>query len=232
MAANKVSIIYPDLGSAYDVGSALNPVNLSEFDKDAELVIDQVLDPIIMHDGKVIQQGTVILKNKERKKFITDALNILIDKFPNKNNRGKPKIYFQKEIVPLYPKNIPLPGALFYSPELSPWANDMVKSAIGSNEPFFAFFNDLHFDTALEDAVHEFVHYLQSCGKSGVPYAVLQQGAEYYKYYYENKKANKQIYRDAIQEVEAYGVQRYFGRELTRMMNEHLIIKNAKTAEK
>ena len=64
MAANKVSIIYPDLGSAYDVGSALNPVNLPEFDKDAELVIDQVLDPIIMHDGKVIQQGTVILKNK------------------------------------------------------------------------------------------------------------------------------------------------------------------------
>ena len=134
-----------------------------------------------------------------RKRFISDVLNLLIENFPN-NKNAKPKIYFKEQIKSIWPKNIVEPSALFYSPTLSPWANDMVKNATGNNEPFFAFFHDLSRFGMLEQIVHEFTHYLQSIGQSSIPYTAVQKAADYYQFYYADKEKNKQIYIDSIHE--------------------------------
>lgn len=60
-----VSFIVPNSGDVYDVGMAFEPLNLADFDKDAALVIDQVIEPTIMHDGKVLQTGKVLLRKAE-----------------------------------------------------------------------------------------------------------------------------------------------------------------------
>ena len=152
----------------------------------------------------------------QRKKFISDILNLLLDKFPSDNTR--PKIYFQEEAKPIWPKNIKQPAALFYSPGLSPWANDMVKTATGATAPFFAFFHDLSGHGMLGQITHEFTHYLQSCGKSSIPYDIVEQAAEYYQYYYMDKEKNGQIYQDSIHEAEANCVGYYINEQTKQMI--------------
>lgn len=66
IAENGVTFVSQNPGDAYDVGLPVTPVNLSDFDKDAELVIDQVIEPTVMHNGKVVQMGTVLLKKAEK----------------------------------------------------------------------------------------------------------------------------------------------------------------------
>lgn len=152
----------------------------------------------------------------QRKKFISDILNLLLDKFPSDNTR--PKIYFQEEAKPIWPKNIKQPAALFYSPRLSPWANNMVKTATGATAPFFAFFHDLSGHGMLGQTTHEFTHYLQSCGKSSIPYDIVEQAAEYYQYYYMDKEKNGQIYQDSIHEAEAKCVGDYIHEQTKQMI--------------
>jgi len=65
IAENGISFVEFNPNDVYDVGMAVNPLNLSDFDKDAKLVIDQVIEPTIMHNGKVLQTGTVLLKKAE-----------------------------------------------------------------------------------------------------------------------------------------------------------------------
>lgn len=55
-----ISFIAPS--GVYDVGLPVAPLNIADFDKDAELVIDQVIEPVVMYEGKVIKAGTVLLK--------------------------------------------------------------------------------------------------------------------------------------------------------------------------
>lgn len=62
---NGVAFVTQNPGDPYDVGLPVTPVNIADFDKDAELVIDQVVEPTVMHNGKVIQMGTVLLKKAE-----------------------------------------------------------------------------------------------------------------------------------------------------------------------
>jgi hypothetical protein len=62
---NGVTFVTQNPGDPYDVGLPVTPVNIADFDKDAELVIDQVVEPTVMHNGKVIQMGTVLLKKAE-----------------------------------------------------------------------------------------------------------------------------------------------------------------------
>lgn len=168
-----------------------------------------------------VQENLQVYQNWEkqnyvqRKKFISDVLNLLLDKFPSGNSR--PKIYFREDAQPIWPKNIKQPAALFYSPRLSPWANDMVKTATGSTDPFFAFFHDLSGHGMLGQITHEFTHYLQSCGKSSISYDIVEQAAEYYQYYYMDKENNEQIYKDSIHEAEANCVGNYI-REQTKQM--------------
>ncbi len=49
-------------GQKYDPGMAVVPLNLEEFNPDDELVIDYLIEPIIMKDGKTLKEGTAILK--------------------------------------------------------------------------------------------------------------------------------------------------------------------------
>ena len=157
----------------------------------------------------------------QRKKFIGDILNLLLERFPS-DITPTPKIYFQEDIKPIWPSNIPMPSACFYSPELSPWANDMVKSALGSTNPFFAFFHDLSDHGLLGQITHEFTHYLQSIGASTLSLDVVKQAADYYQYYYADKKKYKQIYADSIHEYEA----REVGEHITKQLQ--LLIANSK----
>lgn len=48
-------------GTDYDIGMAVTPINLEDFDSDDGLKIENMLEPIIMQDSSVIQTGKVIL---------------------------------------------------------------------------------------------------------------------------------------------------------------------------
>lgn len=63
IANNGVSFIAPS--GVYDIGLPVSALNLSDFEKDANLVIDQVIEPVVMYDGKVVKTGTVLLKKAE-----------------------------------------------------------------------------------------------------------------------------------------------------------------------
>jgi hypothetical protein len=184
--------------------------------------------------NQYITRNIAIYKNWDkqsydnRKRFISDVLNLLIENF-SAGQTDKPKIYFQEQIKSIWPNNIHMPSALFYSPTLSPWANDMVKKATGSNKPFFAFFHNLSGNGMLTQIVHEFTHYLQSVGKSSISYKVVQQAADYYKFYYADKANNKQIYIDSIHEVEANAVADYIKEQIKQLLisNDMIQIKNS-----
>ncbi|MDR2603368.1 MAG: hypothetical protein LBC11_02305 [Puniceicoccales bacterium] len=53
-------------GIPFDVGMPVSPINIGDFNKDDELVIEQVLEPVIMQNGKIIKTGSVILKKVEQ----------------------------------------------------------------------------------------------------------------------------------------------------------------------
>ena len=59
------------VGKLYDDGLSVNPLNLEDFDKNDNLIIEQVLEPLIVSvtDGKIIKSGTVMLtRAKEESK--------------------------------------------------------------------------------------------------------------------------------------------------------------------
>lgn len=49
-------------GHQFDPGMAATPLNLDEFSSDDNLVVDQMLEPIIMGDNGVVRTGTVTLR--------------------------------------------------------------------------------------------------------------------------------------------------------------------------
>ena len=157
-----------------------------------------------------VQQNIAIYKNwknqtyEQRKKFVVDILNLLIE---------------QEEIKPLWPNEIRQPLACCYSPTLSPWAKEYInQTSLDASQPFFAFFHDLSDRGMVGQIAHEFTHYLQGMGKSSISYDVVKQAAEYYKYYYGDKNKYKQIYNDSIHEVEAYCVGDYANAQVMQMM--------------
>ena len=51
--------------SPYDAGMALTPLNIDEFTKDDELVVDYIIEPIIMDaEGNIVKTGTAMLRRK------------------------------------------------------------------------------------------------------------------------------------------------------------------------
>jgi len=56
-----LKIVIP-AGEKYDEGMAVTPLNLDEFDKSDVLFIEQVLEPIIMFNNKILRMGTAILR--------------------------------------------------------------------------------------------------------------------------------------------------------------------------
>lgn len=48
-------------GQKYDIGMAVTPMNIDDFEPEDELYVQQMFEPIIMEEGAVIRQGSVML---------------------------------------------------------------------------------------------------------------------------------------------------------------------------
>lgn len=53
-------------GQPYDIGMALSPLNIDDFDADDQLYVEQMIEPIIMDDEKVLKTGTAMLGRIEK----------------------------------------------------------------------------------------------------------------------------------------------------------------------
>ena len=51
-------------GELFDVGMAVTPINLDEFEDSDELYIEQMIEPIIMNASQIVKTGTVVLGRK------------------------------------------------------------------------------------------------------------------------------------------------------------------------
>lgn len=52
-------------GQPFDAGMAVTPLNIDDFDAKEEVRVAQMIEPVVMHDGRVIRTGTVILERTE-----------------------------------------------------------------------------------------------------------------------------------------------------------------------
>ena len=52
-------------GRPYDIGMALTPLNIDDFEPEDQLLVEQLIEPIIMDDEKVVKTGTAILGRME-----------------------------------------------------------------------------------------------------------------------------------------------------------------------
>ncbi len=48
----------------YEIGAAVNPININEFMQTDELEIEQMIEPIVMWNEKVLRTGTVLLRKR------------------------------------------------------------------------------------------------------------------------------------------------------------------------
>ena len=60
-----VRIVEINPGEPYDTGIAATPLNIGDFEADEDLLIENMIEPIIIYDGSVIKAGTVMLGRKE-----------------------------------------------------------------------------------------------------------------------------------------------------------------------
>ena len=51
-------------GQIYDMGMAVKPINMDEFNNVEDLEIEQMLEPIIMEQDSVVKTGSVILRRR------------------------------------------------------------------------------------------------------------------------------------------------------------------------
>ena len=49
-------------GHKFDEGMAVTPINLDEFDKDDILYIEQMIEPTIIFENKILKTGTAVLR--------------------------------------------------------------------------------------------------------------------------------------------------------------------------
>ena len=54
------------IGQPYSVGLPLQAMNLEEFDEDEPLIVSQMIEPVIMLDGRVLRTGKAMLSRAER----------------------------------------------------------------------------------------------------------------------------------------------------------------------
>ena len=48
-------------GQLYDIGMAVQAINIEEFDEDEPLIITQMIEPVILSAGRVVKTGMVML---------------------------------------------------------------------------------------------------------------------------------------------------------------------------
>lgn len=49
-------------GQPFDPGMAVTPLNIDEFGADEALIVQRMIEPIVMHEGKVCRTGVVMLR--------------------------------------------------------------------------------------------------------------------------------------------------------------------------
>ncbi len=49
-------------GETYETGMAVSVINMDDFEENDQLVIDQVVEPLIMKKGQICRTGTVMLR--------------------------------------------------------------------------------------------------------------------------------------------------------------------------
>lgn len=89
------SFVVPE--GVYDVGIAATPLNLSDFDKDEELLIDQVIEPIVMFQGKVVKSGVVLLKSTKAPEPVVEIIEPEIE--PVSDNQDCNIVETEAEII-------------------------------------------------------------------------------------------------------------------------------------
>ena len=61
-ALQKAELTSLDLtGARYDVGMAVQAMNLEEFEEDEELIVTRMIEPVILWNGRVMKTGVVML---------------------------------------------------------------------------------------------------------------------------------------------------------------------------
>ena len=53
-------------GQLFDIGMAARPLNIDDFEPDASLYVEQMVEPIIMKGDSILRTGVVILERAER----------------------------------------------------------------------------------------------------------------------------------------------------------------------
>ena len=53
-------------GQMFDPGMAVTPLNLDEFDADEPLLVQRMIEPIVMKDGRVCRTGTAMLGRADK----------------------------------------------------------------------------------------------------------------------------------------------------------------------
>ena len=53
-------------GTEYDPGMAVTPLNISDFEANDSLQVENTLEPVIMSGDSVLKTGTVILGRREK----------------------------------------------------------------------------------------------------------------------------------------------------------------------
>ena len=53
-------------GQLFDPGMAATPINIDEFESEDELIVEQMLEPIIMGSDGVVKTGTVTLRKVQQ----------------------------------------------------------------------------------------------------------------------------------------------------------------------
>lgn len=89
------SFVVPE--GMYDVGIAATPLNLSDFDKDEELLIDQVIEPIVMFQGKVVKSGVVLLKSTKVPEPVVEIIEPEVE--PVSDNQDSNIVETEAEII-------------------------------------------------------------------------------------------------------------------------------------
>ena len=49
----------------YDIGMAVTAINIEDFDGEDELIVDQMIEPLIMNKDGIVKLGTVILRKAQ-----------------------------------------------------------------------------------------------------------------------------------------------------------------------
>ncbi len=53
-------------GQPYDPGIAASALNIADFGPDDELIVDQMMEPIVMDASGLLRPGTIMLKKREQ----------------------------------------------------------------------------------------------------------------------------------------------------------------------